>query len=326
VKIFLDHDIFDGWGSYDKELLESPMYQTMFKVAEKCYCAFQLGCTPDKLPPATLPGTHKGKSQMYIVNGIGIAAIDLRTERSKERVMREDTYSCFEAWLASHGRELDHLIVISSIPIVYNDFDFIESKISGLGLEIEDDLLDHWRAEHHRVERLKLIKQLFDFADAAECRVTILSGDVHIGALGTMTHKEYIKKSNAGSINSLISSAIVNVPPPEGIVSCLELNASDIEKVDENIVSGLVRFPPYKLEMYIRQRNFLKLIVKHNNVILATWIVENPKLLQQGQFNLYIAPFKKGAGPDILLKQESAATSAWRALMRYNDEVHGWFH
>src|SRR5262249_45190789 len=38
-----DHDIFDGWGSYEPALQSSPFFQAVFSAANKTYTAFQLG-------------------------------------------------------------------------------------------------------------------------------------------------------------------------------------------------------------------------------------------------------------------------------------------
>lgn len=61
--------------------------------------------------------------------------------------------------------------------------------MKGSGAEIEDDLLDHWRSKEHEDERKMLLKKLFDFANSSSTRITIISGDVHVGAVGVCNHK-----------------------------------------------------------------------------------------------------------------------------------------
>jgi len=42
-----------------------------------------------------------------------------------------------------------------------------------------DDLNDHWTSKHHVVEQLDFLTLLRDVAMELQCRITILSGDVH---------------------------------------------------------------------------------------------------------------------------------------------------
>lgn len=319
IMMWDDHDIFDGWGSYDAKLLNSAIYQGIFKQAEKFYCAFQLGCTLEKLPPATLPGNHRGKSQVYVIGRTAILAADLRTERSIHQVMHSDTYVCLSQWF-SQKRELDHLIVISSIPMIYNDFSTIESAIRGSGAEIEDDLLDHWRSADHAKERYAFLRQLLDFAYKNNTRVTLLSGDVHIGALGCVVDKRHSKQTNTASINCLISSAIVNVPPPTAAVDLLVLNAGVQEKIDTHIRAGLVRIPPEKQVFYVRGRNFLELIFTESKGVFCKWIAEGEL---HKNFSFYIKPPTAGAKPDLKLQNEGAMAVTFKAT---GETIKGWFH
>jgi hypothetical protein len=296
-----DHDIFDGWGSYPSDVQACPIYQGIWKWAELYYCAFQLGCTPTKLPAATLPGKHAGKTQMYVVGDVGIANLDLRTERSKKVVCADATYQCLQAWLDQH-HDLAHLIVVSSIPICYNDFSLTETTMSITGGEMLDDLLDHWRAKDHQKERKMFIKMLFEYANTSNTRVTIISGDVHIGAIGAMHHKKYLKRSNAGEINCLITSAIVNNPPPSTFVDFLSLSAGQPEKVDSKIVSGLCKFQPRKKWYYIPNRNFMIGEETTAQDIFCHWIAENAE--NDTDNTLLIQAYKTDAKPDQTIENK----------------------
>lgn len=120
---------------------------------------------------------------------------------------------------------------------LFNDFD---GKI-----ELLDDLEDHWAAAVHKKERNDLIRRLQAFAKEKKVRVTILSGDVHLAAVGRFftrvkdkipQEKDHRYMVNVVSCFALavygwlgcilrsmfccfsfqISSAITNAPPPEG--------------------------------------------------------------------------------------------------------------
>jgi len=304
-----DHDIFDGWGSYPNDIQQSDIYQGIWKHAERYYAAFQLGCTLDKLPPTTLPGKHHSKTQMYTIGDVAIASLDLRTERALGQVCRPETYECLKVWLdAPDHSNFSHLIVVSSIPICYNDFSTVEAAMGVTGGEMLDDLLDHWRAKDHQKERKVLIKLLFDFAEKTNTRVTIISGDVHIAATGAMHHKKLLKKSNAGEINCLITSAIVNAPPPEAFVSTLSLSAGTPEHIDKKVKSGLCKFLPKKKWYYIPNRNFLVVEETAARDLFCRWVSESPIAADSDNI-LVIAAWAQGAKPDQVIEDESALTT-----------------
>ena len=91
------------------------------------------------------------------------------------------------------------------------------NKFDG-GVEILDDLDDHWTAKHHKDERNWLIGQLQELAAEKSVRVTILSGDVHLAAVGQFysnKKQDVPKHCDYRYIPNVISSAIVNTPPPD---------------------------------------------------------------------------------------------------------------
>lgn len=112
-------------------------------------------------------------------------------------------------------------------------------------VEVLDDLNDHWCSKNHKRERNYLVKSLTEFGAKNGVRVTILSGDVHLccfGRLKTKIHHhphahvlsdpETIKEKNKDvSANpehdprlvfNVISSAIVNAPPPDAMATLLD--------------------------------------------------------------------------------------------------------
>eukprot|EP00887_Chlorella_sp_A99_P004994 scaffold4.g4994.t1 len=48
VMMWDDHDIWDGWGSYDREMHESPVFQGLFAVAKRFYLLFQQHTTLER--------------------------------------------------------------------------------------------------------------------------------------------------------------------------------------------------------------------------------------------------------------------------------------
>lgn len=85
--------------------------------------------------------------------------------------------------------------------------------------ELLDDLNDHWTAKTHKEERNWLILELQKLAVSNRVRVSILSGDVHLAAVGRLFDK---KKPDPAKdpkyMLNIISSAIVNTPPPPAVI------------------------------------------------------------------------------------------------------------
>ena len=86
-------------------------------------------------------------------------------------------------------------------------------------VEVLDDLDDHWTAKNHKEERRFVVEDLQDLAADKSCRVTVLSGDVHLAAVGQFysnprTHR-LAKHKDFRYMPNVISSAVANAPPPD---------------------------------------------------------------------------------------------------------------
>lgn len=96
-------------------------------------------------------------------------------------------------------------------------FGNVFNKFDG-GVEVLDDLDDHWTAKNHKAQRRTVIEDLQDLAADRSVRVTILSGDVHLAAIGQFYSNpklELAKHKDFRYMPNVISSAIVNTPPPD---------------------------------------------------------------------------------------------------------------
>ena len=85
------------------------------------------------------------------------------------------------------------------------------------GVEILDDLDDHWTSRNHKHERNWFIEELQALAADKSVRVTILGGDVHLAAIGQFYSNPRLgipKDRDHRYMPNVISSAIVNTPPP----------------------------------------------------------------------------------------------------------------
>ncbi|MEK6736506.1 MAG: alkaline phosphatase D family protein [Pseudomonadota bacterium] len=273
-----DHDIFDGWGSYPEEQHSSDVYRNIFRQAAECFSIFQLhGASSGLLPDQSV---YNG---FYEAGKLGILVLDLRSERTQDQVISGKSWDAIYQRLGSiPENRLDHLFVMSSIPVVHADFNTLESLLGIIPgqQELEDDLRDHWLSRPHRGERIRLIRRLLDFAKEKNCRVTLLSGDVHLAALGTIESSQHDAGGNAHVINQLTSSGIVHPSPNATALFFLNQVAGNVETVDRDIHAQLIEFPTTR-HCFIGARNWLALESdpKDNDQrrYWANWHVEGEK-------------------------------------------------
>jgi len=286
VMMWDDHDIFDGWGSYKAALHNCPVYQGIFKIAREHFQAFQLRSDGKRLEASFLdPNREKGNVPTFCsahsLGNLGLLVLDLRSERTETQVMSPDTWELIYGALARfEDKDCDHLLVVTSIPVVHPDFGLIEG---GLGFlpgqqELEDDLRDHWHSRPHKDERRRLIHRLLSFSASYKTRVTMLSGDVHVGAIGVIeTNRDSNAPKNAGVINQLTSSAIVHPPPPAIMAFTLERMGASVETVERGITASMLELPGTR-KRFIGARNWLSLEPddkdKGQKRIWANWHVE----------------------------------------------------
>lgn len=171
-------------------------------------------------------------------------------------------------------------------------------------VEVLDDLNDHWCSKHHKRERNKLIKDLMEFGAKKGSRITILSGDVHLCCIGRMKSKYHhhpnahilqgtkeIEKLNKDLtahpendprlIFNVISSAIVNAPPPDAMATLLNKRSGIHhfnQDTDEDIVPIFVKDVDGSLRanhQFLNKRNWSDLVlakqsVKYKSLIAGT--------------------------------------------------------
>ena len=202
VNIWNDHEIFEGFGSYHDDFMQSSVISGLGKIAFKYYLLFQHHSVPDETEvdePSWLLGAHPGpyieqRSRnlfMSLGRGVAFLGLDCRTERRSNEVLSEET--CDLLWDRCHREimkgETKHLIVLSSVPVAYPRVAMLKSYInsrkslgksgvlgglvnrSGGNVEVFDD---HWAGKHLKSERTWLVEDLQDLAAEKSIRVTIL--------------------------------------------------------------------------------------------------------------------------------------------------------
>lgn len=286
IMMWDDHDIMDGWGSYPAELHSCPVYQGIFDVARRYFRIFQWQCAEDETHPCAIAGQRAFSLGYTGLGDIAILAPDLRSERQPalpdasgklqpDRIVSQQSWTALYAWLAQPGPAYRHLLFMSSIPVAYLDLGAVEKLLDTLPgqQELEDDLRDHWRSPAHLQERLRLVHRLLDHAATRPCRVTIISGDVHVGALSVIESTRAEHAGRGAVINQLVSTGIVHPAPPAIVRYVLEHIGNGVDPVDRGItatmqpISGRGRY-------LIGARNWLALEPDDQARIWANWHVE----------------------------------------------------
>lgn len=282
-----DHDIFDGWGSYPKEQQESKVFQGIYKHAREHFRLFQLQAKDGlDLGEATLLG-ERGFTYAYTIGNIAVIALDMRSERTQDQVMSLETWNRVYQWMDenlngnnsgdSEKNHCKHLLVMSSIPVVYVNSNMLESAFGWLPgqQDLEDDFKDQWVSRTHQGERLRLIHRLLKFSKESGCRSTIVSGDVHVAALGYIqSERDRMEHDEANVINQLISSGMVHTPPAGIVIYMMEKVLGDnVEEVDRGITARMLKFPG-TAKRFIAARNWLSLTLDEQNRIWAEWYAE----------------------------------------------------
>ena len=274
VMMWDDHEIFDGWGSYSDEEQTSPMFRTIFAAARTCFALFQLQSNADAPSWPVLPGAG-GFDTLFRIRDVGLLVLDLRSERSQRQVLSPESWNVvFAALDQTHG--LRHLLVMSSIPVVHPDMSFVEEALGFVpGMqENEDDLHDQWVSYLHRLERLRLAHRLLDFAAAEGTRVTIVSGDVHVAAMGILESTRRIAGwQNCNIVNQLTSSGIVHPPPPRVMRYFLESIGGRVQELDRDVSAQMLQFPGTNFR-FVAARNWLSLEFDDKGRIWANFHVE----------------------------------------------------
>jgi hypothetical protein len=262
-----DHDIFDGWGSHSYALQNCSVFRSVGAAAREQFALFQLAALPEELPTGfgDPQGSHFGWA--FQVNDVGIIAPDLRSERTRQRVMGEVGWHWFEAALERLSA-CQQVFLVSSVPVINLDLSLVERLVAPLppGRHFyQDDLRDQWRSYQHRREWRRLVNHLLDFSQRTQTRVTILSGEIHLAALGVLKHAET-------QIYQLTASGIVHHPPPRLLASLFDVFSRGSRTVSKEVSLRMLPLPGFGCR-YLAARNWLSLDHTGNS-LQAHWHVE----------------------------------------------------
>ncbi|MEZ4741814.1 MAG: alkaline phosphatase D family protein [Bdellovibrionota bacterium] len=281
IMMWDDHDIIDGWGSHDEKLQQCPVFKEIFKNAKQYFSILQ----QQILPNAVKPDPYLSESDYSFLVHYGkydILALDLRSQRNLSQVIHEESWQEIKNAMNHFDDNVKHLLVISSIPVVHPDMSWIDSAWDFLlpgrfdsKFELLDDLRDHWNSRPHQGERLKLIHNLYNVC-SKNIRVTILSGDVHVAALGKLEWQRGGLSGHQRVINQLTSSGVVHPAPPAFMNIILEMLAKKEYEFDRGLTAQMLKFPASN-ERILLGRNWLELNPTDDDRIWGAFHLEEEK-------------------------------------------------
>ena len=270
IMMWDDHDIFDGAGSYPPLLHDSPMMSGLFKTAQKMRLLFQHHTTAEKARDHDLFGYQGYNFLTYCGPDLCIFGADGRTERDVETVQHAKSWDMIFEKLESQIINVSHLIVVFPVPFSFVRFKLAETIFeiiknrpnkcrnhpiikqtnSVFGLpELYDDLLDEWTHEAHINERNQVLQRFQEIAHKKRVRITFFSGDVHCcGVSRFKTHsKNDIPLINDSKLMyQIISSAIVNLPPPKSVIHAAHFVTTKwypVENTEEELIDFFQHLP-----------------------------------------------------------------------------------
>lgn len=262
-----DHDICDGWGSLPEALLDAAVGRTLFEVARRFFCLFQLGSLPRELPDICLDPSGTTLTWAVTLPGVRLVAPDLRSERRPHRVMGPAGWQALDQALARQS-DNEHLFLLSSVPALGPRLSWVEAFLHLLPSmqKYEDDLRDQWQSHAHRDEWCRLLERLLIEHEQAGRSVTVLSGEIHLATHGILA-------SPAGPLHQLVASGISHPPPPRLYASLLGALARLGEAPLPDHPISLHPLPGQR-GIYTPQRNYL-VLERAQGQWYACWELEN---------------------------------------------------
>lgn len=265
VNMLDDHDLIDGFGTYPDDLMMAPVFNNVGRVGFKFYYLFQQFVNPEIDGTSDENGKHPMKSVIignhaayvqyphtsfltYFGPKQYLLLVDCRSERKVHQICSKESYDKIFDCVRKMPEGVEHLVILLGVPLAYPRMVFLERTLSssfnplimlakGLKpgftnkfngqVELLDDLNDHWCAGPHKRERNGLVERVQKISLEKHVRCSYISGDVHACGVGVFFgYHQHDPKLDPKYSLAVITSAIVNAPPPPAVISMLNKLAS----------------------------------------------------------------------------------------------------
>ncbi|POR39107.1 Uncharacterized protein TPAR_00697 [Tolypocladium paradoxum] len=360
VNMYDDHDIFDGYGSYPHHDMNSPVFCGLGAVAFKYYMLFQhqslVGETENSEPSWVLglqPGPYINElsRSLFVSMGgkVALLAVDCRTERTEHDVVQDRTWEKIMNRLYAEVRrgQVEHLLVLVGVPIAYPRLVWLENILTSRlmnpvkalgrtgvfgkalnnidgGVEVLDDLNDHWTAKNHKHERSIILEDLQDLAIDKSLRITLLSGDVHLAAVGQFYSNPKLglaKHRDPRYMPNIISSAMANTPPSDLMADVLN-KRNKVHHFDKQTDESMI--PMFQQGVDGKPRNNKNLLPHRNWCSIRQWLPGStpPPTPPLSAYDRSPSP-PQGGGGGILRRLSSRNKSTPNRFDGARDSVRG---
>ncbi|KAI5304720.1 hypothetical protein KEM56_006059 [Ascosphaera pollenicola] len=299
VNMWNDHDITSGFGSYPHSFMKTHIFAGFGTLAFKYYLLFQHQCLIEETPanePSWILGAYPGqyikeKSRSVFLNtggGVRLLALDCRTERSREDVLSDTSYQ--RIWNRVHNEvakgSMKHLLVVSALPLAYPRLiwlqKFLTSKMADGAksifgkfsdkFEVDMSTIDsQWTSHTHKQERSWVVEDLQEFAAVKSVRVTILSGDVRMAAVGRFYSNPELQISKENDYRymlNIISSSIADEPTAQIMADTLN-QRNKVHEFDLRTKEDLC--PAFSQDVDGKSRMNKKLFPRRNWCSIKQW-------------------------------------------------------
>lgn len=302
-----DHDVFDGDGSYPDYLQEGFVMAGIRHIGRWYAFTVQHQIVADQYLNAK-EKTAVPYNFFHVINDgeILIAGVDTRTVRDGYSIVH-DWESIFSEFLSA-PESVEHIIVVLGVPVVYPSSEFLEGAYSQLSdrlmvpellsvmplvnamfaknafglFELADDLRDSWGHQAHHEERNMMIAHLQEIAVKKNVRISLLSGDVHLGGIGLIAKEQDSWASD--TIPQIITSPIGNITVKKHAAHFLGNQGCLLQPVGVDAKMCLVkplRVTDHREKKHalISHRNFLRLHRDTSGTLHALWNSEASNLM-----------------------------------------------
>jgi phosphodiesterase/alkaline phosphatase D-like protein len=269
VMMWDDHEIYDGYGSHRTD--DTPQAQAMFAAAAQAFREFQVCHNPPRLGPHSY-------AYAFEVGDTAFMVTDGRTNRmaTRQTLLGDPQLQAMAHWLdALRARGPKRLFVLTGTPVLYAHLvAFLHlTRVVGWESALTENVRDAWLAPHNQAECRRFLDLLFTFCRHAPATdVVLLSGDVHVSALGLLRSTR--RGEEPLQIRQIVSSGIGSLPPSR--LASLVFHLASLHSVGlpgSPFRGALQRFPQRAWHLLAR-RNFA--IIEAGRPLTVRFVAEGP--------------------------------------------------